>query len=417
MAGSSPQLLGVKKSFGFGDRLGLGTPGHIAAQRKYDFAPFFAQQSIQEMDGCGREPDEVIASVRDAVEAAGFDGPWGANVEGLRSSGDVERIDASGFTLFTIDPSKHIKPEAEDLPEGKVVGEVETLYTEGVFQTLDWDERFLGERFYIGDKPFRFNRETLYRTALKYGRALAHCETVAASISAREGYGSYELETCFAGRGCPTSPEEHLFLALELKHRGIHIVGLAPGPPQAWECAIDLPEQMENVGEVLTAHAAIARRYGPYKLCFHHGSDKFRIYPALGRACGELLHLKTSGTTYLEALRVVFRADPDLFREILEHSCQHLPEPNGRIPISTTREEAIEAAGRMQTTSEVELFSEKAVRQALHTGCEAVLSRGKTNAGQPFKEAIREILEDRRDEYRQTLEEHFDRHFAALNAG
>lgn len=50
----SPQPLGLRKSFGFGDRLGLATPGHLDAARNFDFAPVFAQQLIREMDRTGR---------------------------------------------------------------------------------------------------------------------------------------------------------------------------------------------------------------------------------------------------------------------------------------------------------------------------------------------------------------------------
>ncbi len=41
--------LSLTKSFGFGDRLGVATPGHLSAALGYDFAPIFAQQSIREM--------------------------------------------------------------------------------------------------------------------------------------------------------------------------------------------------------------------------------------------------------------------------------------------------------------------------------------------------------------------------------
>ena len=39
---SLPQTLGLRRSFGFGDRLGLATPGHIDAVRGTSFAPIFA---------------------------------------------------------------------------------------------------------------------------------------------------------------------------------------------------------------------------------------------------------------------------------------------------------------------------------------------------------------------------------------
>src|SRR4051812_18317336 len=47
----SPRLLGLQTSAGFGDRLGIATPGHIRALRAVggNIAPIFTQQSIREM--------------------------------------------------------------------------------------------------------------------------------------------------------------------------------------------------------------------------------------------------------------------------------------------------------------------------------------------------------------------------------
>jgi anti-sigma regulatory factor (Ser/Thr protein kinase) len=64
---TKPTTLGLTKSFGFGDRLGLATPGHLSASNKYDFAPVFAQQSIREMARTQRTPEEVMRGV-DALQ-------------------------------------------------------------------------------------------------------------------------------------------------------------------------------------------------------------------------------------------------------------------------------------------------------------------------------------------------------------
>jgi hypothetical protein len=71
-----PQPLGLRKSFGFGDRLGLATPGHLASARKFDFAPVFAQQSIREMQRTARTPAEVMDAARVALSAEGYGGEW-----------------------------------------------------------------------------------------------------------------------------------------------------------------------------------------------------------------------------------------------------------------------------------------------------------------------------------------------------
>src|SRR5688572_5222099 len=100
---SDPSPLGLKKSFGFGDRLGLATPGHLESARKFDFAPVFAQQSIREMQRTNRTPEEVMSAARGALGTTGFTGGWGADADHLKTPEDVRRTAAAGFCFFTID--------------------------------------------------------------------------------------------------------------------------------------------------------------------------------------------------------------------------------------------------------------------------------------------------------------------------
>ena len=44
----NPVPLGIATSFGFGDRIGLATPGHVASVVGTGMAPIFAQQSVRE---------------------------------------------------------------------------------------------------------------------------------------------------------------------------------------------------------------------------------------------------------------------------------------------------------------------------------------------------------------------------------
>lgn len=56
----NPTPLGTRTSFGFGDRMGSATPGHIHALRAADpngiIAPILAQQSVRENTRTGRTP-------------------------------------------------------------------------------------------------------------------------------------------------------------------------------------------------------------------------------------------------------------------------------------------------------------------------------------------------------------------------
>src|SRR5580765_4062520 len=116
--------LSLTPSFGFGDRLGLATPGHIAAVRGTKFAPIFAQQSVRENARTGRTPQQVMDDARRAVDAAHWDAPWGADADHLKTVEDIPPFVEAGYTFFTIDPGEHVDNAADvdplDVLEKKV---------------------------------------------------------------------------------------------------------------------------------------------------------------------------------------------------------------------------------------------------------------------------------------------------------
>src|SRR5258705_8757487 len=103
-------------SFGFGDRLGLATPGHIASVRGTKFAPIFAQQSVRENARTGRTPQQVLDDARRAVDAAGWDAPWGADADHLKTPEDLPPFVQAGYTFFTVDPGAHVDNAADADP-------------------------------------------------------------------------------------------------------------------------------------------------------------------------------------------------------------------------------------------------------------------------------------------------------------
>ena len=151
---NNPVPLGLKKSFGFGDRLGLATPGHFAAVRKFDFAPIFAQQSIREMERTQRTAEEIMQAAMSALAKLGYDKPWGADGDHLKLPEHVDRTAAAGFCFFTLDPSAHVG-------KGKLTPELEAAY--------------VGKKFDVpGLKTVQFDRASLQRAAEKYAAALEH---------------------------------------------------------------------------------------------------------------------------------------------------------------------------------------------------------------------------------------------------
>jgi hypothetical protein len=91
--------IGLSPSFGFGDRLGSATPGHIAAVRGTRFAPVFAQQSVRENARTGRTPQQVMDDAHRAVDAARWDAVWGADADHLKTVDDLPPFVTAGYTF------------------------------------------------------------------------------------------------------------------------------------------------------------------------------------------------------------------------------------------------------------------------------------------------------------------------------
>ena len=156
--------------------------------------------------------------------------------------------------------------------------------------------------------------ENLLRAAAKYGRAIAHVSSLFRHL---DGKGQpYEVEISVDETDTPTSHSEHVYIVSELRRLGVRWVSLAPRYVGSFEKGVDYIGDLATLRADLEGHAEISRVLGPYKLSLHSGSDKFSIYPLFQEVTRGLVHLKTAGTSYVEALRVVAQIDPDLFREI-----------------------------------------------------------------------------------------------------
>src|SRR5688500_7674080 len=110
-----PQPLGMRPSFGFGDRIWLATPGHVDAIRACGgrLQPVFAQQSPRELASTGRKAGDVIRDTKAALETCSYSGPWSADADQLTTQEDVNDAASAGFVWFTIDASSLVDAEAD----------------------------------------------------------------------------------------------------------------------------------------------------------------------------------------------------------------------------------------------------------------------------------------------------------------
>ncbi len=403
-----PEPLGLKKTAGCGDRIGLATPGHIRAVRAAGgIAPILAQQSMRENARTGRSPQQVMDDAMWGVFQEGWREPWGADADHLKTTADIDLCVAAGYTFFTIDPGDHVDSEADQSRPDE--GE----WLQGKLEQLPWRDleddparlraRYLGRQFEVEGFVLELGPESLLRAAVKYGRAIAHTARMYRHLVTVEGSRSFELEVSVDETMTPTTPDEHLFVASELARLGVQWVSLAPRYVGRFEKGVDYIGDLREFETQLAKHAAIARVMGPYKLSLHSGSDKFSIYPLVAREARELVHLKTAGTSYLEALRVIAAANPALFRQNLAFALQcyerdratyHLSGELARVP-------APESLADSELGRVLDLFDG---RQVLHATFGSVLER---YGGQLLAE-----LAAHEEAYYAALEAHFARHLA-----
>jgi hypothetical protein len=389
---TQPTPLGLRKSFGFGDRTGLATPGHVAAARKFDFAPIFAQQSIREMERTQRTPQEVMQAAQTALAETGWKQPWGADADHLKLPEHVDRTAAAGFCFFTIDPSAHVG-------KGTLTSELESLY--------------IGKKFDVpGLRPVQFDRASLQGAAVKYGAALEHVGAMGRHIAKTMGARPFEIEVSVDETDDPTSVLDHLFIAMELKrHKVPNVVSVAPRYIGDFEKGIDYKGDLKKFEKALVQHAAIAKHYGPYKMSVHSGSDKFAVYPIFGRVCGDLLHVKTAGTSYLEALRAVARKDTKLFAEIVEFCRGRFDTDRASYHISTTPAQVKALPKFSGPKDEPAFLDEIPGRQLLHVTFGSVLTNPQ------FKPRILDVLQRNAGLHAELLDKHLSKHLSLLNKG
>ncbi|HUQ69427.1 MAG TPA: tagaturonate epimerase family protein, partial [Planctomycetaceae bacterium] len=311
------QTLGLTPSFGFGDRLGLATPGHVAAMKAagQGIAAIYPQQSIREMTRTSRTPQQVMDDALRGAETAGWTGPVGADADHLKTPEDVNVTAAVGFTFFTIDPSGFVDQQADNYTEVVVREKFAAVAGE-----VTWADRYQGRRVALPTgRAIVFDEASCLRAAVKYGRAINHAVTMSDHIRrVQETVGRpFEIELSVDETDQPTSLAEHYIIADQCLSRNMKLVSLAPRFIGDFEKGVDFKGDLAALRASLAEHAAIANMLGPYKLSLHSGSDKLSMYGDLARATQGRFHVKTAGTSYLEALRVVARHDAALFRQII----------------------------------------------------------------------------------------------------
>lgn len=414
--------LGLTPSFGFGDRIGLATPGHVESMNRsgQGIAPIYPQQSIREMTRTNRTPTDVMDDAMSAAAECGWTDPIGADADHLKAPEDVNVTAEVGFTFFTIDPSDDVDQKADDYEESILREKFESAKA-----AAPWYDSYLNKKIDLpSGAKIDLNEEACMRAAVKYGAAIQRALNLGEHIkSVNESAGQdYEIELSVDETDQPTTLAEHYIIADQCIQGGMKLVSLAPRFIGELEKGVDYKGDVSALEASLNDHAAISQLVGPYKLSLHSGSDKISMYPALARATQGMFHVKTAGTSYLEAIRVVARHDEELFRRIVKFARDRYDVDKATYHVSATNA-AVPAGDDLDPTKLEQVYLERwqdvpqglgftePGRQILHCTFGSVLT------SEEYGPAVYSVLESHPDTYKEVLADHFSRHLDALRSG
>ena len=388
---------GKSASFGTGDRLGLVTGAHIVAFKGTKVFPILAQQSKRELTLTGRTNRTMIEDVMWQVFENGYREGYGADGDHLKTLEDITAALADGSSFITLDCSDHIpsrlRPTAQE------------------FDALE--KSYCRQKFCAGGLQLHIPRDVLNTLVDEYWEAIEHiCAVYEHTITACGRDVSFEIS--LDETGIPTSLAAHFFVAEELRRRGVRIDSLAPRFCGEFQKGIDYIGDVEAFRENLRGHVEIAENFG-YKISVHSGSDKFHILPCIGKECHGCFHLKTSGTSWVEAVRVIAMAEPELFRRMASYSCQKFEDARQYYHVTAN----VRNVPDMREVPDADLpalMDLPDTRQVMHITYGSLL--GDCNAaGRPlFRDDIYRVLRKNKSLLGEVVSAHIRRHLQKISA-
>jgi tagaturonate epimerase len=408
---TKPATVGSRNSFGFGDRLGDAGAAHLRSLGDSGFMPVIAQQSIRELDRTRRSAQEVMDAATWAVLQEGYTGGFGADADHLKTFADIDRMMEAGFTMYTIDPSDHVDNRVVEMDENALQKAFSELPWEKLNDTPDaFLKRYEDVTFPLNyDITLQVSRQAALQAAVKYGRVILHTLEMYRYLKATYAQFDSEIELSVDETPHPTTPEEHLIIASELKRLDVELVSLAPRFCGDFEKGIDFKGDIEEFKREYLLHQAIAASYGGYKLSVHSGSDKFQVYDAIGKLGVGTVHVKTAGTSYLEALRAIALTDPGLLREIFAFSLDRFETDRKTYHISAD----VNKLADPDSYSDDDLpglLDNNHARQVFHVTFGSVLTEQTPGDSFTYRDRLMKVLSENDKVYEDCLYRHFRKH-------
>ncbi|MCD6546460.1 MAG: hypothetical protein J7K69_07390, partial [Thermotogae bacterium] len=255
------------------------------------------------------------------------------------------------------------------------------------------------------------DEKTLRDAAVVYFDAINHVERMYKIIKERKN--EFDFEVSVDETKTPTSPLFHIFVAEELKKREVNFHNLALRFIGDWQKGIDYIGNIEKFKEEINMHAEIARHFGGYKLSLHSGSDKFSVYPYFAESTRGIFHVKTAGTSYLEAIKIVAMYESGLYRQIHKFALETFDKDKASYHVTTDLSK-IPNVDELKDEELPKLFENNDSRQLIHITYGSILNAKDENGNYLFKNKIYRVLFEHEKEYYESIEKHIGKHLKLL---
>jgi hypothetical protein len=265
-------------------------------------------------------------------------------------------------------------------------------------------EKYKGKKINIPpNKYYEINEERLCESAIIYERGLDFIENVYGIL--KDKIKEFNLEVSIDEGERETTLEDHIFVAEYLHDKGIDFWSLALKFPGEFQKALDYKGNIEVFSLELRKHYLLSQKIEGYRLSLHSGSDKFSIYKIFSELTQNNFHIKTSGTSWLQAIKVIAKFASDLFKELYEIALENLEESKKAYKVDVKREDFPKEINK----DILEFFEKPEVKQLFHISYGALLDEK--------REAIYDILNKYENEHYEFVEENIEKHLKEIFRG
>ena len=403
-------------TIGMRDPLGMAIPGYIRVIEKFQVHPVLSQQSARENVQTRRNFTEVLQDAAWGVFQENYQEGYGANSDPLKSLQEVKEAINSGVSMVTLDLSGKMNPRSLEEPKELIDRKFNEEIDEGDAKVIF--HLFLDKEFVLkgseGEISIQFDEESVKRNTLLFYKALDFTEEVYEWIQSQRGNrGPIDFEISMDEILFPTSPQNHFFFALELRYRGVHIQSLTPRFTGEFQRDIDDHEDREDFHRQFYQHFLIAQDYGNYKISIHSRIDKLSFLSNIGNLSKGFFHLKTTGTGWLEAMRLIAFVNPSLYREIHSFILFRFKEASNLYHEATHLSKMI-SLEELNDQELPSLLDHENFRQ-FFCNTNGYLLNVKDQAGKHlFRDKLYHILTQHEEDYWSLLEKHIEKYLKSF---